>query len=85
MYMNAEIQLNSHTVNALPEDAVVSFGGKQYLFEETDKNKFEMKEVNTGNAENGYVAIMNAYHFTGKKIVVKGAYALLMKLKNREE
>ncbi|MFZ1530200.1 MAG: efflux RND transporter periplasmic adaptor subunit [Ferruginibacter sp.] len=85
MYMNAEIQLDSRTVNALPEDAIVSFGGKQYLFEETGKKKFEMKEVNTGNAENGYVAIMNANEFAGKSIVVKGAYALLMKLKNKEE
>ena len=85
MYMNAEIELDNKTVNTLQEDAIVTFEGRQYIFEEIGNKKFEMKEVNTGSKENGYVAILNDEPFKGKKIVLQGAYALLMKLKNKEE
>lgn len=85
MYMNAEVQLDTKTVKALPDDAFVTFEGKQFIFEEIGNKKFEMKEVNIGNKEYAYTAIVNADSLTGKKIVVQGAYALLMKLKNKEE
>lgn len=85
MYMNAEIQLDTKTVKALPDDAIVTFEGKQYVFENTANNRFEMKEVNIGNSEYAYTAIVDADSLLGKKIVIKGAYSLLMKLKNKEE
>lgn len=85
IYMNAEIQLAPKNVNVLPDDAVVSFEGRQYLFEETGNKKFEMKEVSIGEAKDGFTSILNAQDFMGKNIVVKGAYALLMKLKNVED
>lgn len=85
MYMNAEVQLDTKTVKALPDDAIVTFEGKQYIFEQISDKKFEMKEVNLGNKEYAFTAIVNADSLVGKKIVVQGAYALLMKLKNKEE
>lgn len=85
MYMNAEIQLDTKTVKALPDDAIVTFEGRQYVFENTANNRFEMKEVNIGNSEYAYTAIIDADSLLGKKIVINGAYALLMKLKNKEE
>ncbi len=85
MYMNAEVELDKKTVNSLQEAAIVSFGGKLYIFEVIGNRKFEMKEVQTGMNENGYVAILNDSLFQNKKIVIQGAYALLMKLKNKEE
>lgn len=85
MYMNAELQLDTKTVKALPDDAIVTFEGRQYIFEEIGNKKFEMKEVNIGNKEYAYTAVVNADSLAGKKIVVQGAYALLMKLKNKEE
>lgn len=85
MYMNAQIEVDSKITDALPEDAIVTFEGKQYVFEMIGDKKFEMKEVNIGNRENGYITIVNADRFKNKKLVMQGAYALLMKLKNKEE
>lgn len=84
-YMNAEVQLDTRTVKAVPDDAIVTFEGNQYIFEQIGDKKFEMKEVNLGNKEYAYTALLNADSLIGKKIVVQGAYALLMKLKNIEE
>lgn len=85
MYMNAEIQINKNNANTLPEDAVVSFEGKDFVFIEIDKNKFQMVEVLTGTTQSGTIEIKNFATINDKKIVVNGAYALLMKMKNTEE
>ena len=50
-----------------------------------DKHHFEMVLVSLGNTEKGFVGILNASEFEGKQLVVKGAYTLLMQLKNKEE
>src|SRR6185312_6278019 len=39
MYMNAEIGLKNKLRNVLPDEAVVHFEGKEYIFENTGKNK----------------------------------------------
>ena len=44
-----------------------------------------MIEVTIGNKENGYVEIVNSENLIGKRIVINGAYSLLMKLKNAKE
>ncbi|MFL5752657.1 MAG: efflux RND transporter periplasmic adaptor subunit [Bacteroidia bacterium] len=84
MFMNADIEVKSNNANALPEEAVVNFEDKQYVFIQKDKNSFEMQEVKTGSTENGYIEITSDQLST-KNIVVKGAYSLLMKMKNTEE
>lgn len=85
-FMNAEIETNMQTGQSLPEDAVVSWEGKQYVFEEIKSKTYRMVEVKIGNTENGYTEILeNSPKFLKKKIVVKGAYPLLMGLKNVEE
>ena len=85
MYMNAEIELKNKMSNVLPDEAVVHFEGKEYIFENTGKNKFEMVNVENGKSENGFTEIISDKDFSGKTIVTKGAYALLMSLKNTEE
>lgn len=85
MYMNAEIELVNQMRNGLPEEAFVRFEGKEYIFENTGKNTFEMVEVEMGNSENGFAEITSAKDLSGKSIVTKGAYTLLMSLKNLEE
>ena len=85
MYMNAEIELVNQMRNGLPDEAFVRFEGKEYIFENTGKNTFEMVEVEMGNSENGFAEITSAKDLSGKSIVTKGAYALLMSLKNLEE
>lgn len=85
MYMNAEIETTSGLANALPELSIVTFEGKDYVFTETGKQQYEMKEVTVGAKENGYLEILNPEKFKNLKIVTNGAYTLLMKMKNKEE
>ena len=85
MYMNAEIELKNNLRNVLPDEAVVHFEGKQYVFANTGKNQFEMIELQTGQSENGLTEITSSGDLSGKKIVIDGAYTLLMSLKNKEE
>jgi membrane fusion protein, heavy metal efflux system len=85
MYMNAEVQVAKNASNTLPEESIVSFEGKNYLFIETKKQEYFLQEVAIGISENGYVVIENAQQFKNKTIVTNGAYTLLMKMKNKEE
>ncbi len=84
MYMNAEIEIKNNIAAVLPEEAVVRFEGKQYIFESLGDNEFRITEVEVGNIENGYIEILTEIS-VGKKIVIKGAYTLLMSLKNKSE
>lgn len=87
MYMNADIEVQSTKAFTAPEDAIVRHGDKQFIFIQTASNRFEMKEVKTGAAENKMIAIIEAadVDFTKHKIVTRNAYTLLMKLKNTSE
>ena len=85
MYMNAEVTLKNKIRNVLPDEAVVRFEGKEYIFEDLGGNQFKMIEVEIGEIEGGFTEIKNAEPFMDKKIVTKGAYTLLMTIKNIEE
>lgn len=80
MYMNAELQYKQQKVQLLPEDAIVGFENRDYVFVEIAPRKFRMEPVQTGETSAGKTAITT--DLTGKKIALKGAYSLLMKLKN---
>ncbi|HWB26779.1 MAG TPA: efflux RND transporter periplasmic adaptor subunit [Chitinophagaceae bacterium] len=84
-YMNAEIEVKNNKAFVLPEDAVVRFDNKYYIFINNGNNQFKMTEVNAGNTENGFIEILGAEKYTAAGIVTKGAYSLLMSLKNRSE
>lgn len=86
MFMNAEIEIKSNNGFVIPENAVVTFEGKQFVFVEKNKTTFELLEVKTGNTENGLLEIVsNEVNLGAKNIVTKGAYNLLMTMKNTEE
>ncbi|MDM1494803.1 efflux RND transporter periplasmic adaptor subunit [Myroides odoratimimus] len=85
MYMNADIDTHAAVSQALPEESVVYFEKQNYVFIETAKQTYEMTPVKIGPKEDGYVQIINADQLANQKIVTKGAYTLLMKLKNTEE
>ena len=85
LYINASIDLDNIDAFTLPVDAVVSFEGKNYVFEQRSQEKFLLIEVETGNTSGGSIAIINAELLLNRKIVNKGAYALLMALKNKVE
>ena len=82
MFMNAEIEVKSNNAKALPNDAIVRFENKQYVFIAKDHNQFNIKEVQTGNSENGFTEISNDEKLLNETFVLKGAYNLLMKMKN---
>lgn len=85
MYMNAEIEVTSNNVLALPSDAIVNFEGKNYIFIDKGNRSYEFYEVTIGNTENNYTSLENAANLKNKSIVVKGSYSLLMSLKNKAE
>jgi cobalt-zinc-cadmium efflux system membrane fusion protein len=86
MYMNADIDLKNTTCLAVPEEAIVTFEGMNYLFVKMNSlNKFELREVEIGNTENGWSQVVNSGIFENQQLVVKGAYGLLMALKNKSE
>ncbi len=85
MYMNAEIEIQSARNNAVPEESVVGFEGKEFVFVELGRQKYEILEVRTGEKEHGWIQILNAEDLKDRPVVTKGAYTLLMKMKNKEE
>ncbi|NDK55650.1 efflux RND transporter periplasmic adaptor subunit [Pontibacter fetidus] len=87
MFMNAEIEVHSKKAYTLPEDAIVRYGNKQYVFAARDSGIFEMLEAQTGNSEHGFTALAPSQTISpeNQTYVTHGAYTLLMKLKNKEE
>lgn len=84
MYMNADILVHNKKAAVLPEAAVVHFDGKDYVFIEAGKGEYTLTQVETGIREGGDIEIMTALP-QDAHIVTKGAYALLMIMKNKEE
>jgi cobalt-zinc-cadmium efflux system membrane fusion protein len=85
-FMNAAIEVDNRNSITIPDEGVVSFGGKTYVFEEVKPKTYKMTEVSIGNSENGLTEIINFSEAQkNKKWVLKGAYNLLMALKNVED
>lgn len=84
-FMNAAIEVKNKAAAVLPDAAIVRYNNRQYLFIQSDSLHFNMKEIQTGIAENGYTQVMNAADFTKSKIVTSGSYTLLMMLKNKSD
>lgn len=87
-FVKAMIEIGANAVNALPDEAVVDFGEKSYVFVKDPKSErsFEMLEVTKGISENGFTEVrLPAGSDENKHFVLKGAYTLLSKLKNAEE
>lgn len=86
MYLKAYVEAGTQNVPALPDKAIVSFEGKDYIFTAENDNHFKMVEVHKGISELGYTEIEPGKEITNETdIVVNGAYDLLSKMKNSEE
>jgi cobalt-zinc-cadmium efflux system membrane fusion protein len=95
MYVNAMIETSGKSVNALPDEAIVSFNDKDYIFifekekEEDEKpfTEYRMVEVHKGISNKGYTEIILPKGFNTKNalVVIKGAYNLLSAKKNAGE
>ena len=84
--MNAEMEADSEEGIVIPDDAIITWEEKQYVFEEIQPKTYKMFPVEIGNSENGFTQLLNVKEEnTKKKFVIKGAYQLLMALKNVEE
>ncbi|MDR6804691.1 cobalt-zinc-cadmium efflux system membrane fusion protein [Dyadobacter sp. BE34] len=83
-FMNAELALESRNATVLPDDAIVSFDGKEYIFI-PEKDGFTLTAVQTGHSENGVTEILSPVNLRDTRCVTKGAYSLLMFLKNRPD
>jgi cobalt-zinc-cadmium efflux system membrane fusion protein len=82
-FVNAEVELNNAKVNAVPEDAIVKWQNKDFVFVKTSGVSFKMIPVVTGVSSNGLIEIQT--DLGNQQIVIKNAYTLLMKLKNSVE
>ncbi|MFA6060481.1 MAG: efflux RND transporter periplasmic adaptor subunit [Taibaiella sp.] len=86
-YMNAEIQVKNSKASVLPTEAIVQFEGKQYVYLVKGHNQYEMTEIKTGESENGFTEIIMQERemLSDGAYVIKGAYSLLMMMKNKAE
>jgi cobalt-zinc-cadmium efflux system membrane fusion protein len=100
MYLKAAVETGGADVPALPDEAVIDFQGRKYIFvateEKADANdhqvsgkeegmRFSMMEIQVGNSELGYTEIIPPDNFDIETpVVTKSAYALLSKMKNSE-
>ncbi|MCF0073930.1 efflux RND transporter periplasmic adaptor subunit [Dyadobacter sp. CY261] len=87
-FVKAIIETGANAVNALPDEAVLDFEGKPYVFVKNSEKarSFEMVEVIKGISENGFTEVkMPAGFKENPEFVLNGAYALLSKLKNADE
>lgn len=83
MFLTASVKTNTAEVVCLPENSVVRFGNREYVFEEVEAKKYKMIPVVTGTTDQGFIEIVKPDPgFEKRKFVVNNAYALLSRQKN---
>jgi len=95
MIVNATIEVNNSIAECVPDEAVVNFEDKDYIFvfskDDVENNKkitlFKIVEIKKGVSANGYteISFVTNSNYATSKIVIKGAYNLLSALKNGGE
>jgi cobalt-zinc-cadmium efflux system membrane fusion protein len=83
-FINAEIELNNLSVQALPTAAFVKWQNKPFVFIEKDASTYLMVPVLLGLESKGMVEVVSGIS-ASDKVVIANAYTLLMKLKNSSE
>jgi membrane fusion protein, heavy metal efflux system len=94
MFLAADIETTETDALTVPTEAVVRFENKHFCFVEKGEGQYEMREVELGVADKNFVEIralplasgqVSTARFETEKIVLKGAYTLLSKMKNTAE
>lgn len=87
MFLNGSFELNNKKTIAIPESALVRYQSKPYIFIAKDSSRFEMVEVQIGISDQQMIELKAKDNMDWKqqKIVLKNAYSLLGKLKNKME
>lgn len=84
-YYVAQVEASAHKGWTVPDEALVRHEGSVFVFLATANNTYEMIKVEPGEHENGRTQIHNGDFLKDRKLAAKGAYTLLMKMKNVEE
>ncbi|MFN8393735.1 MAG: efflux RND transporter periplasmic adaptor subunit [Bacteroidia bacterium] len=85
-FLTAKIELAATEAQAVPEDAIVPFGGKDHVFISEGNHHYRMQEVRVMSSEGGFSSLDSASTAIGtQQVVVHGGYKLLSILKNTEE
>lgn len=79
-FLNAAIAIAPKDAEAIPEEAVVKWENKYYVFAVSGNNRYQMVPVETGITLAGFTEVKAKNKL--ENIVVKNAYAILMKMKN---
>jgi len=99
MYLSALVEAGGALVPALPNEAVISYQGRKFIFVLVEKNTnaasddplhagdqyFAMVEIKPSNSELGYTEVAVPDSLSNSQVVIKGAYSILSKMKNRDE
>lgn len=90
MNITAVISLDKATVPAVPSDAIVNYGGQDYVFVETKETggmaTFERIPVVKGTSDVGFTEVTLLEEVPNEaKVVIKGAFFVLAKMTNTEE
>ncbi len=85
MFMNGEVSVHNNKALTVPEEAVVRWENRFYVFTEQGKGKFEMVQIKPGVISHGKQQIAGLKVNESSRLVLKNAYALLMKIKNTGE
>lgn len=87
MFLSADIETQESNAMTLPNDAIVRFENKNFIFVEKSKNHFEMTEVEIGISDKMYSQVhpLSMPTLSGIPIVTQGAYTILSKMKNTAE
>lgn len=82
-FITGEIQIDSQRGVAIPDDGVVKWQGKYYVFLASGNRSFTLKQVTTGVSKDNFTEIIGLQPSVA--VVTKNAYALLTMLKNKAE
>ncbi len=86
MFMNVEIESSVQKTWVVKENSLLQFENSNYLVIAQNDSTFEIMKVKTGMKEKGNIEIIDATEELKKaKIVNKGAYKVLMAMKNKSE
>ncbi len=87
MFLNGSFELDNKKAIVVPESAVVRYQSKPYIFIAKDSSRFEMIEVEIGITDRQMVELKTKENIDWRqqKVVLKNAYSLLGKLKNKME
>lgn len=85
MFLSGLFQLDSRKPLAVSEDALVNYMGRKYVFVSGRSKEFRLTPVETGSVDQGFIELKSSDNpdWAHTRVVIKGAYALLGKLKNK--